>query len=404
MSRDWSEQIGRCFSLSLSDDLAEWFDQELWREAIGSEFCQPVEPQRLLEPDRDLIWSGFMLPDTLPLVGDDRGDWICLRIAPDGEVQEAVQWYHGGGDWTPYGKNLADALSLDALRPDDLTRHSHPAEMFSKPDAVTSVRIQQWLATYGSGSSQPAGQIVQLRRLAIDALRHPLKTMCDQSTAEQVGIAWEPDLVRTLFDPVELAAPLKEWLTSKIQSPLEEVTQQDWDAAENAAKQATDLRDDLTWAWDISGWAAERRGDLAGAIACYLQGIQSTAFTDEAISLRSHWYAEGLGKFSAARLLALQTELSAEQRSDAYFQLYRACDAESLRSRVRDYWIVQANAALTSGQPDQAYWFFYRAGWDLGLQFISSYEEIFDGLIESADRAGWAALAKLARMYAKFLA
>ena len=114
MSGRWSTEIENRYSLRLSDDVRAWLDEQVWHESGGAEFCRAQTPEQLLDPPPGTIWAGFMLPDTLPIIGNDYGDWLCLRIAADGTVSELVQWSHGGGDWIPYGNTLAEGLLYDA--------------------------------------------------------------------------------------------------------------------------------------------------------------------------------------------------------------------------------------------------------------------------------------------------
>ena len=405
MSRDWSKQIGRCYSLSLSDDLVEWFDQELWRESLAGDFRYPLRPDELLEPSRDWLWPGFMSPDILPIIGNDRGDWLCLRFNTSDSVAEVIQWYHGGGDWTPYGETLADALSLDATNPTDLTRHAHPPDLFEADadagERSNSSSIDDWIARHSSKLTDPS--TFACRRTAIDALRSQVKSMCDATTADKASITWEPDFVRSLFDSRELDDQVRKWLVDRAdERPLEELTQQDWAQAEQAAVTVIQQRSDLGWAFTVAGWGAERRGDLTTAIDRYAKGIHATAFTDEAIALRSHWFKESFGKFCCARLFALNNDPeSVEDRE--YLSLFCVDDAESLRSRVRDYWLQQAELANKTADPARAYHCYFQAGWDMGLQFLSSYRDVYGGLVESAAAAGWQSLANLARIHHEML-
>ncbi|MHB8972181.1 MAG: SMI1/KNR4 family protein, partial [Pirellulaceae bacterium] len=114
MSGRWSTEIENRYSLRLSDDVRAWLDERVWEDSGGAEFCRAQTPEQLLDPPPGAIWAGFMLPDTLPIIGNDYGDWLCLRIAADGTVSELVQWSHGGGDGIPCGKTLAEGLLYDA--------------------------------------------------------------------------------------------------------------------------------------------------------------------------------------------------------------------------------------------------------------------------------------------------
>ena len=68
MSGTWSTQLEQRFALQLPADLRAWLDEEQWQLPGGAEFCRPLKPPQLMEPEPGLIWAGFMLPDTLPLI------------------------------------------------------------------------------------------------------------------------------------------------------------------------------------------------------------------------------------------------------------------------------------------------------------------------------------------------
>ena len=105
MTRAWSKQIEQHYRFQMPPDLASWFDDGVWQNPGQSEFRYPLAPEQFIEPPAGTIWAGFMLPDTLPLVGNQYGDWLCVRIAPEGRVAEILCWNHGGGDWVdPVGQ------------------------------------------------------------------------------------------------------------------------------------------------------------------------------------------------------------------------------------------------------------------------------------------------------------
>ena len=64
---------------------------------------------------------------------------------------------------------------------------------------------------------------------------------------------------------------------------------QDWPAAEAEAIAVPERRGDLGWAFDIAGWAAERRGNRHLAVQRYLAGLQTSWFSDDALRFRTHW-------------------------------------------------------------------------------------------------------------------
>jgi hypothetical protein len=422
MSQRWSDQVAKAFHLQLPPDLTVWLDDEHWRELGGAEFCHPQSPDELIRPEPGMIWAGFMLPDTLPLIGNQYGDWLCLRVAWDGSIREVVYWCHGGGDWIPYGKTLAEALLYDAAfhvlyerRFSEVTAPERPAEQvfrwaewgvdfiprksaaklprFWERPAEQNSRLLEELLKAG------VAKIAVRRDLILRHLESQLKSRSAPRVAQQIGAAWEPDFVSWLFDTALIPELTLDDLGELFGVPVPKLIVQDWDAAEAAALRVSESRQDLGWAFDITGWAAERRQDYGLAIERYLQGLRASAFSDDSIRFRTHWYGEGFGKFSAARLYALRDHLEPNHRDDPYLQVFWQNDPESLRARVRDHWVVEARKAAAIGNYQAAYHHYYAAGWDCGLQFMKSYGEILEQLGHAAQQAGSPALAQIARIH-----
>lgn len=437
MNLPWSHQLERRYKLTLAPDLVAWLDDEVWNQGSGAEFRHARSPAEMLEPDEGVIWAGFMPPDTLPIIGNDYGDWLCLRIARDGRVSEVIYWCHGGGDWVPYGNSLAEALIYDAAfavlypRRPELDEPTSRKKMFQsaawafdwiKPGSVGSAshagtpapgnRLKPfWIDQQPPSRSEllselansGISEIAARRDLILRDLESPLKTQSSPRTAQAIGAPWEPDFVSWIFDTALIPELRKEDLKNHFNVPVRELTQQDWDAAEREALKVIALRQDLGWAFDIAGWAAERRGDIERAISHYARGVQASAFADDSIRFRTHWFTEGYGKFAAARLLELRDRLPAKLQDDAYLLEFWGNDPESLRARIRDYWLSQAEAAEREKRYAAAYQYYYNAGWDCGLQFVKSYQPILEALSRSASLAGFPALAEVANLHRQFL-
>jgi tetratricopeptide (TPR) repeat protein len=427
MSGTWSAQVERRFALQLPADVRVWLDEEHWQHPGGAEFCRPLTPAQLMDPEPGTIWAGFMLPDTLPVIGNNYGDWLCLRIAPSGTVAEVVCWSHCGGDWLPYGSNLAEALLYDAA-----ARVIHPRKPeFTEPDPPSEqvFRPAEWARHWVGGGPTPiapfwtndekqerdrqvllkqlsqarVAEVAVLRDSVLHHLESPLKLRSDAKLAEKLNVAWEPNFVRWLFDTDLIPPQTREELCQHFSSGDGQLLVQNWDAAYDDAQRVIALRSDLGWAYDTAGWAAERRGDLQQAVQFYLQGLHTSLFSDDTVRFRTHWIPEGMGKFAAARLADLKSSMSPQQQHDPYLALFWENDPESLRVRVRDFWTAKARLAADQGDPLEAYHCYYQAGWDMGLHFVSSYEEILDGLIRSAKDAGSAALASVAELHRRCL-
>ena len=422
MSQRWSNQVAEAFHLQLPLDLKVWFDDERWKQAGGAEFCRPQSPEQLISPEPGMIWAGFMLPDTLPLIGNQYGDWLCLRIGWDGSVREVVYWCHGGGDWIPYGNTLAEALLYDAAFHVLYDRRFSEVSAPERPPEET-YRAAQWALGFIPPQSSPTlaafwkrpaeqnrrlleellgagvAQVAARRDLILRHLESQLKLRSAPTVAQQIGAVWEPDFVSWLFDTALIPELTLEDLGALFRLPVEQLIVQDWDAAEAEALCVSRVRQDLGWVFDLTGWAAERREDYPQAIKRYWQGLRASSFSDDSVRFRTHWYGEGFGKFSAARLYALRDHLTPEQRDDRYLQVFWQNDPESLRARVRDYWVAKAKKAATAGDFQSAYRCYYSAGWDCGLQFMRSYGEILEQIAQMAQRAGSPALARIAQVH-----
>ncbi len=97
------------------------------------------------------------------------------------------------------------------------------------------------------------------------------------------------------------------------------------------------------------------------------------------------------------------SHLTAEQLRDPYLRIFLDNDVQSLRSRVQQYWIELARAAVERRAYREAYHYYYRAGWDLGMLPISAYEEVFEQLQRVAEADGSPALAAIAKLHHRFL-
>jgi hypothetical protein len=78
-------------------------------------------------------------------------------------------------------------------------------------------------------------------------------------------------------------------------------------------------------------------------------------------------------------------------------------DEETLRTRVRDYWFAQADAAGRRGELAVVYRSLYNAGWDCGLHTLDEYGPLLDRLRQIAAQMGSPALAQLAQAHRQSL-
>ncbi|MFM7073852.1 MAG: hypothetical protein ACKO38_18865 [Planctomycetota bacterium] len=446
MSRSWSESVSERYQLRLPGDVHDWLDGERWRVPGGGEFDQPLSPENLLAPEPGLIWAGFMLPDTLPWIGNSYGDWLCLRIGPGGDILECLYWSHVGGDWLPYGRTLAEALLYDACRACEgrvatrLGAEPGAEANGQNPPLYPTCRASHfqdetpWDAHAAWGWRQlglAEVEWIDTRRSAPTALRRRLATeglarwaiardsvlahlgcglrsRSDYRLAERLGIPWEPDFVRWMFDTAAIPTSERSRLTALFTASESELLDQNWLEAERLSLLVMAERADMGWAFDIAGWAAERRGEPHLAAQRYLAGIRASLFADHTVPFRTHWVGDRQAKFSAARLDQLRDLLPNQALRDPYLRLFldadpTDADPRPIRDRVYRYWMELARSAELAGEPQLAYERYYAAGWDLGLERLELYAEVLAGLERSAHAIGATARARIARLQSELL-
>ncbi|TWT65079.1 SMI1/KNR4 family protein [Allorhodopirellula solitaria] len=365
----WSKRLADRFALDFGDELNQWWDELCQHSPGPGEFRYPVMPQTLLATVPDPIWPPLMPPNFLPLVGNGAGDWLCLRLldphvaAQSGRSMDICHWYHGGGDWLPWGDTLSEALLFDwllASLPQAERRHAEPASEpalecesddppshvgSDSPAAWRDHRWGQWVSSRMPGLNhidwartkppsvetpsveppkvhdpntndphQLAAELlsqgvceVPIRcQLIIDALASPLGGQITPQTAHDLGLTWN-DWMRWCFDlrmmPSETAALLQE----KLGTPAAafDPAQQSWNDVAAHAAVICASHPELSWGHDLLGYTKWSQGDTAGAEQAFSQAIRCSVFTDQSVRFRTHWATstDGVAKFSA-RFLA----------------------------------------------------------------------------------------------------
>ncbi len=404
MSETWSHQIASTLGVVMDETLRAWFDEAWWARQGTGEFASALSPQRLLDLDGEVIWPGFLPPDLLPLIGNDYGDWLCMRVGLTNEVSEIVYWNHGGGDWIPFGPNLPEALlyaaSQRAAEQDEFASTVWPAWAAERLAACGKRIMPFWEAR---AKVDPLSALVEAgiaqtpvgRDLCLKRLRRPSQEIADREKAKALGVPWEPNFLSWLFDSALAPAAQRGELWSRGPDQAADGFEQDWNGAEMEALRIERVRENLGWPMDLAGWAAERRGDIQQAIPRYLASLKASVFSDESVRFRTLWFPEGFGKFSAARLSEHRDLLPEPHRSDAYLNLLWENDRTSLRYRVSQYWLEIAEVAVEAQDWRKAFGAYMRAGWDVGMPRREDYLIVLEGLRGAARELGAVALGRL---------
>jgi len=439
-----AEHLAARYHLQLAEHWQAWFNGELESIRLPGRFRVALSAEQLLADEPQPIWPGFMLPDSLPLIGNEYGDWICTRVGTDGDFGELLHWYHGGGDWIPLGNDLAEMVVHDVV---DQFRPIGRQMLRGAPESIEPAHgtrvltdfsqpgLQQWLSArltklaIQTTRSQPPDiaklldsltaslaehdyvsslQCLRQQRWASDAVacdliqlavQQSVTSLADASISQQLAMEWTPDYVRWLFDVSRVPEEARRTILSLLNQQSSDWPQQNWELAEAMAQEVLSRRHDLGWAVNMGGWCRQRVGDVQGAIAIYYAGRFASAFSDQAVRMRTHWSDGRFGKFTVAQLHELAPHLSAVQRDDAYLTAVAQATPHRRMWAVREHWLRHAQQLLASDLPADAYTCFYRAGWDMGLERLADYQPVLEGLKISAQAAGWPARAAVAQTH-----
>lgn len=414
----WSQAISARYHLNLSSELKDWFDSGVCDSFGQSEFCEPAHPEQLLVDAPECIWPGLMPPDVLPLVGNGLGDWLCGRVSALDTIDEIVYWYHGGGDYLPYGNRLAEAIIFDTLAerlPGRRQLHAVPAErILFEHQAMVSGSLVAWalqqlpneVAAVLDIDAPPSRVADELLRnnIAMDAVRcdavlaaldNELRVRVKPADAIALGVTWDRDIAKWMFDTSTIPGDMRKKLTAWWGVSQKPVLTQDWETVEKVCTELSGERSDLGWVHDCLGWAAQRRGDLDLAGDHYLIAAKTSVFTDQSVRFRTHFDSERIAKFSVARLIEIG---QAERLDSRYLEALCQADQPHWRERVASYWLDQLS--IGGMKDEERYQAIYRAGWDVGCDSMSRYRELLNQLADAATDARQFARAEVARTHA----
>ncbi|TWU01513.1 SMI1/KNR4 family protein [Neorhodopirellula pilleata] len=474
----YAESVCERFGIPITEPLRQWWDAgegrvPLWKTLGPGEYRHPATPESLLSEVPDAVWPPLMPPNFLPLVGNGIGDWLCLRLldpdvaAATGRATDVCHWYHGGGDWLPWGNTLAEALLFDWMLPrlpQADRRHADPAEWMggSSTDSNDRSPLEQtdhpWVQWAKSclpaidsidfnhcsplklGQELIAAGLCEIPvrcQLTIDSLDSVLLNQLEPKSAHQLGLSWN-DLMRWCFDLRELPESVAMRLQNELGvTPADfQPDQQQWDVIEEHAEAIAKQASDLSWGHDLLGYCRFRRGDHRAACESFRLAIRCSVFTDQSVRLRTHWAtsSNGVAKF-AARFLGTQelllihqhyensmpesgvsgdlTSATIEQlgmvpgRIDSVTLARQLGEPTSENAEsVRSRYsamLMDAAKAAVDESPATAARLYYCAGWDLGAEPLKCYGELLDNYIHACHQAGWSGHERLARVHRRGL-
>ncbi len=418
MRSRWSRAISDRYRLCLSAELVDWFDSGVCDRLGGSEFCEPAHPEALLDESPECIWPGLMPPDVLPLVGNGLGDWLCGKVSARGSIDEIVYWYHGGGDYLPYGKSLAEAIVFDTLAdrlPGRRQLLAIPAECDPiQHNAIVSAPLVTWALRH---LPQPISELMDVdaaperiaaallrHEIAVDAVRcdavlaaldNPVRSRMTHDKARKLGLNWERDIAKWMFDTDLMPAEIRIELANEWRDLGERPFAQDWSEVEQHCRIIASHRNDLGWVHDCLGWVAQRSGQPSTAVQHYNQASKTSIFTDQSVRFRTHFDSEEFAKFSVARLVEMGLAHNVDPQ---YVRALSQTATPRWREGVVQYWLgqLESNTAAASDR----YQMIFAAGWDVGCDSILRYRELIERLGDAAMDANQFGRAEVARTHA----
>lgn len=163
-------------------------------------------------------------------------------------------------------------------------------------------------------------------------------------------------MAKWLWDTSLIPADVRERLSKFLGMPAHDMSRQNWLAATQAAEAVLESRRDLAWPYAVAGWSSERSGDVAKAIQIYASGLAALGSTAAFSDTLGFVENRSAPKFAAWRLVELRPK-----------GLAPACQAyldAATEFKTRDYWIRQAEIHARANRLENAYWCYFRAGWD----------------------------------------
>lgn len=472
-----AESVCERFGIPTTEQLRQWWDSyddtPLWKTAGPGEYRHPATPESLLSEVPDAVWPPLMPPNFLPLVGNGAGDWLCLRLldpdvaAATGRTTDVCHWYHGGGDWMPWGDTLAEALLFDWMLPhlpQSSRRHADPAESIGDPpqNQTTRPHISQldhpwarWVKAclpaiqsidfMDSSPSELGRQLIAADlceipvrcQLTIDSLDSVLSNELEPKSAHQLGLSWN-DLMRWCFDLRELPESVAMRLQNELGiAPADfNAHQQQWDVIEEHAEAISRRAGDLSWGHDLIGYCRLRCGDHRAARESFRIALRCSVFTDQSVRLRTHWAmsSNGVAKFAARFLGEKEFLLNHENHSaneplgnesadsalapiEQLGLVPQSIDSITLTHHlgkttsensdsVRKRYsamLMEAAKKTVPDSPATAARLYYCAGWDLGAEPLKCYGDLLDNYINACRQAGWSGHERLARVHRRGL-
>jgi hypothetical protein len=396
-----SDKLADRFGLKLEPAWKQWFDFQSRNLVLPGRFCHPVNIDELCQQSPQVLWPGFMQPDSLPLVGNDYGDWICARVTEDNRLGELIHWFHGGGDWIPVGHSIAEALLHDAI------------------DQFRPIKKQMLRGAVESIPLKNDADCLQGSKQKTEFLRWLENSLSESNVKKQLGSILEltepedyPKALRNLIDDgllVEacscdlIESIINKSLPNDKEQSIKNLSSQEWSEIEWLCEKIIRMRSDIGWSFALHGMSCEFRFAHERAQSSWFQGRFASAFSDQSVRLQLHHFEKHYKKCCIAQLVSKPSQLPDKIRNDGYLEQFTSSDANCLNSTIQNFWRQQGCEAMNQERFAEAYQAFYRSGWDLGAEKLMAFHQILTDMREAAAQAGWVARSRVIQSYLECL-
>ena len=385
-----SSRLARRYRWNADSLLNRYFDEDVWamdvpnkssldgdpndptRPSSATSFDLGIAPEDLLDDAPTSIWPGLMPCHFVPLLHNGGGDSLCLRIADDGSVSEVVNWFHGGGDWTPWADNVAEAIVLDAWMPRlrSLSRVTDAASP-TPPDGpdVDPVKDE-------TTSEQICAAIKSPRyRWAIEALN--VNTMPNPAVSENELIAW--------FRRHNIARPAMDLARATLatRNPTAPPNGDD-----DGCDGLTTRHPAMAWAWEAVGLDADAHGNHRDAIESFDRAARCSAFTTAHLRFGHGTRTDAtaaMGEVESVKFgLAMLNKLQPDRiRGDDYLRRLTLRTVADQQQSIHNYWFDIATQ-FELGDRRQLF-ALHMSAWDVGLPTMTQYRDVIRFVAQCAE-------------------
>ncbi len=205
--------------------------------------------------------------------------------------------------------------------------------------------------------------------------------------AQYLGVDWET-IEPGIGEPALIPGEYRDSLAKYLEVSVKELVTVDWAGAAGWAEKAIQKHTGPAWPFAVLRRYAEKHGNEALAAKYFVLEMQAFTTTYD---FTESWL---LYPYPHRAILERFDNLLTDSKFIEFIRM-------KANQKTRDYWLEQARKAEKQNNYSLAYRCWYSAGWD--EFFTNDMDVILQGLFNSAEAAGYKALAGIARYHIESL-